>query len=187
MPSVRSLCAAVGAAAAVASASHPSPLGADPSGGWLSYAVYNAPQPTDVITRLSATMVVPDTPQGHLGSPAFWFGTQTAKGDGALIQPIMAKWLGDGFYMFHEIFDWTDERDEQSKQVGAHALRVLLPATPPSSKRGAAPALYPCPSPPRSARLVVAKEEYRVSFVRRGFNPLIRVENRQFHAAKRDF
>ena len=117
MPSVRSLCAAVGAAAAVASASHPSPLGADPSGGWLSYAVYNAPQPTDVITRLSATMVMPDTPKGHLGSPAFWFGTQTAKGDGALIQPIMAKWLGDGFYMFHEIFDWTDERDEQSKQV----------------------------------------------------------------------
>ncbi|MBT7428884.1 MAG: hypothetical protein HN783_03635, partial [Ilumatobacter sp.] len=44
----------------------------------------------------------------------------------------IAKWLGDGFYMFHEIFDWTDERDEQSKQVGAHALRVLLPATPPS-------------------------------------------------------
>jgi hypothetical protein len=31
----------------------------------------------------------------------------------------MAKWLGDGFYMFQEIFDWTDERDEQS-----HAIKV---------------------------------------------------------------
>ena len=37
------------------------------------------------------------------------------KGDGALIQPIMAKWLGDGFYMFQEIFDWTDMNDKQSK------------------------------------------------------------------------
>ena len=37
-----------------------------------------------------------ETPLSHNGSPAFWFGVQTAKGDGALIQPIMAKWLGDG-------------------------------------------------------------------------------------------
>jgi len=88
---------------------------ADPSGGWLSYAVYTAPQPTDIITRMAAVMTVPDTPKSKSGSPAFWFGTQTAKGDGALIQPIMAKWLGDGFYMFQEIFDWTDMNDKQSK------------------------------------------------------------------------
>lgn len=119
MPCIRTLCAAA-AVASAASARAPFPgagVGADPSSGWLSYAVYNAPSATDVITRLSATMTVPDTPQGHLGSPAFWFGTQTTKGDGALIQPIMAKWLGNGFYMFHEIFDWTDENDEQSKQI----------------------------------------------------------------------
>jgi hypothetical protein len=30
---------------------------ADPSGGWLSYAVYTAPNPTDIITKLTATMV----------------------------------------------------------------------------------------------------------------------------------
>ena len=47
---------------------------------------------------------VPDTPSKSFGSPAFWFGVQTDQGDGALIQPIMAKWLGDGFYMFQEIF-----------------------------------------------------------------------------------
>jgi hypothetical protein len=100
--------------AACASATH---VGADPSGGWLSYAIYNAPNPTDgewplcfsntfmvfvwfvVITKLSATMVVPDTPQSRGGSPAFWFGVQTQHGDGALIQPIMAKWLGKGFIM----------------------------------------------------------------------------------------
>ena len=123
MPSIQSLgVAAVAAAATTTAASAhahaPFPgVSADPSSGWLSYAVYHAPQPTDVITKLSASMVVPDSPAGHLGSPAFWFGTQTEKGDGALIQPIMAKWLGDGFYMFHEIFDWTDERDEQSKHI----------------------------------------------------------------------
>ena len=35
-----------------------STFAADPSGGWLSYARYKAPKPTDVITKLSATMVV---------------------------------------------------------------------------------------------------------------------------------
>ena len=72
----------------------------------LSYAVFKA-QPTQTITRMSATMTVPDAPKERGSFPAFWFGTQTAKGDGALVQPIMAKWLGDSFYMFQEIFDWT--------------------------------------------------------------------------------
>lgn len=93
-------------------------VGADPSGGWLSYALYTAPSPTDTITRLSAKMTVPDAPTTRFGGePAFWFGVQTAKGDGALVQPIMAKWLGGSFYMFHEIFDWTDGRDSQGRQV----------------------------------------------------------------------
>eukprot|EP01050_Picozoa_sp_SAG11_P012939 SAG11_NODE_1475_length_4838_cov_3.412956_4_plen_136_part_00 len=92
----------------------------DPSGGWLTFAVYRAPKPTDIITKLSATMVVPETPLGRGGSPAFWFGTQTSKGDGALVQPIMAKWLGDGFYMFQEIFDWTDQHDDQTKPKRVH-------------------------------------------------------------------
>ena len=51
-------------------------------------------------------MVVPDSPKMPGSSPAFWFGVQTAKGDGALVQPIMAKELGyrpgsgSSFYMF---------------------------------------------------------------------------------------
>jgi hypothetical protein len=111
---------------------------ADPSEGWLSYAVFKA-QPTQIsetradhqvqdrrcrslfhsvaikdttlhflpaVTRLSAKMVVPDSPKMPGSSPAFWFGVQTAKGDGALVQPIMAKELGyrpgsgSSFYMF---------------------------------------------------------------------------------------
>jgi len=100
-------------------------VGADPSSGWLSYAVYNAPKPSDVITKLSASMIVPDAPSGHFGSPAFWFGVQTQHGDGALIQPIMSKWLIDGFYMFQEIFDWTNEQDEQSRQIKVKPGHVI--------------------------------------------------------------
>ena len=73
---------------------------ADPSEGWLTYAVYRAPKATDIITSLSAQMTVPAKPLRHSGAPAFWFGTQTWRGDGALVQPIMSKWLGDGFFMF---------------------------------------------------------------------------------------
>ena len=47
----------------------------DPSGGWLSYAVFKA-GPTDIITRLSATMVAPAAPADAGGQPAFWFGVQ---------------------------------------------------------------------------------------------------------------
>jgi hypothetical protein len=52
---------------------------------------------------MSATMVVPESPSDTGGSPAFWFGVQTNKGDGALVQPIMAKWLGRSFNMFQEM------------------------------------------------------------------------------------
>ena len=67
----------------------PRALANDPSGGWLSYAVYNAPAPTDTITRMSARFVCPDAPADTTGSSssiAFWFGLQTAQGDGALVQ-----------------------------------------------------------------------------------------------------
>ena len=98
---------------------------ADPSSGWLSYAKYTAPSPTDIITRMSATMIVPPTPTSSDGGVAFWFGLQTSKGDGALVQPIMSKWLGDSFYMFQEIFDWTDFQDKQSTPIKVSAGDVV--------------------------------------------------------------
>ena len=113
---LRGLLSLLGAVAAAAS---------DPSGGWLSYAVYNAPRPTDTITRMSATTVVPPAPSDGGGSPAFWFGLQTASGDGALVQPITSKWLGDGFYMFQEIFDWTDYNDHQTTPIRLRAGDVV--------------------------------------------------------------
>lgn len=97
---------------------------ADPSGGWLSYAVFKA-KPTDIITKLSATMIVPPSPKTPHGAPAFWFGVQTEHGDGALVQPIMSKWLGDSFYMFQEIFDWTDRHDDQTHPMKVQAGDVV--------------------------------------------------------------
>ena len=83
----------------------------DPSGGWLAYAIYEAPKASDIITSLSAVMSVPDNPKRSGAEPAFWFGVQTHAGDGALVQPIQAKWLSGRWEMFHEIFDWTTHRD----------------------------------------------------------------------------
>lgn len=100
-------------------------LAADPSGGWLSFAKYTAPNPTDTITRMKASMIVPNTPENSGGSPAFWFGLQTDKGNGALVQPIMAKWFGRAFYMFQEIFDWTDYQDHQTHPIIVYAGEVI--------------------------------------------------------------
>ena len=40
--------------------------------------------------------------------PSFWYGLQTAKGDGALVQPILAYgYQGDHYTIFNGVFDWT--------------------------------------------------------------------------------
>ena len=92
----------------------------DPSGGWLSYALYEA-NATDIITKLSCTMTVPADPLHRGAEPAFWFGVQTHKGDGALVQPIQAKWLGGEWDMFHEIFDWVTHHDSASEHYAVPA------------------------------------------------------------------
>lgn len=87
----------------------------DPSGGWLTFADFQA-ESGGRITYMNATWTVPSNPKSNGGSPALWFGTQTAEGDGALVQPIL-KWLGNGWYIFHEIFDWTDRHDQQGPKT----------------------------------------------------------------------
>jgi hypothetical protein len=34
-----------------------------------------------------------------------------------LIQPILPKWLGDGYYIFNEMFDWHSFNDQQSDNI----------------------------------------------------------------------
>jgi hypothetical protein len=83
----------------------------DPSGGWLSYAEFKAP-PTSKITFINMSWVVPEHPERSFGSnaPGWWFGVQTADGNGALIQPILAwDYQGASFSIFNAVFDWNDQ------------------------------------------------------------------------------
>jgi len=91
----------------------------DPSGSWLSYASYTDPLDRR-ITLLNTTWVVPDTPKAKFGSnaPGWWFGIQTADGDGALIQPILAwGYQGNEYSIFNGVFDWTDGSWHTSSEV----------------------------------------------------------------------
>ena len=82
----------------------------DPSGSWLSYAEWTDPN-GGRITALNTSWTVPTNPTSTYGSnaPGWWFGVQTAAGDGALIQPILAYgYQGSEYTMFNGCFDWTD-------------------------------------------------------------------------------
>ena len=71
----------------------------DPASSWLSYAGYTDPF-GGRITLLNTTWVVPQLPTSSVGSnaPGWWYGIQTAAGDGMLIQPILAYGYKGPFY-----------------------------------------------------------------------------------------
>ena len=61
---------------------------------------------------LNATWKVPAMPTNLAGSnaPGWWFGVQTADGNGALVQPILAFADGDPVYtIFNGVYDWNDQ------------------------------------------------------------------------------
>jgi len=89
--------------------------GGDPAGSWLSFAVYKAPA-GGLITGVNTSWTVPEgTPSARSGSnaPGWWYGVQTAAGNGALVQPILAcdyegSSCADGTYvLFDGVYDWT--------------------------------------------------------------------------------
>jgi hypothetical protein len=91
----------------------------DPAGSWLSYAAYTDPN-DGIITALNTTWKVPSNPKSSWGSnaPGWWFGIQTAEGDGALIQPILAYgYQGNTWSIFNACFDWTDGSWRTSDEV----------------------------------------------------------------------
>lgn len=89
-------------------------VGGDPAGSWLSYAVYTAPA-GGLITRVNTTWTVPVGKPTSSGSnaPGWWYGVQTATGDGALVQPILAcDYEGSScrqgeYVIFAGVYDWT--------------------------------------------------------------------------------
>jgi hypothetical protein len=77
--------------------------------------------PLQPITYLNATWVVPSDPATSIGSnaPGWWYGVQTSKGNGALVQPILAYGYTerDAYAIFNACFDWTDGSWTTSKET----------------------------------------------------------------------
>ena len=72
-------------------------------------------------------------PAASDGGAAFWIGLAPADGS-YLLQPIIPKWLGDGWYVFTETFDWHSGDDYQSDPVmvepGTEILTILQLISP---------------------------------------------------------
>lgn len=89
-------------------------VGGDPSDGWLTYAQYKAPADS-VLTNVSMSWNVPTglPTSGGSGAPGWWYGVQTAAGNGALVQPIVACDYGGAeckqgtYVLWGGVFDWT--------------------------------------------------------------------------------
>ena len=62
---------------------------------------------------------MPSDPPKSGSSPSFWYGLQTDKGTGALIQPILAwgQIESTGWGIFHEVYDWNNQHDSRSPQA----------------------------------------------------------------------
>jgi len=89
------------------------PLGAtvgsgdDPATSWLSYARFDADNQKSKITAMNCSWVVPELPSKMPLDWAPWYGLQTHKGDGALIQPILDAQFGRNWVIYHAIYDWN--------------------------------------------------------------------------------
>ena len=90
----------------------------DPSRSWLSYAIFEAGAGR-AITMMNATVVVPPRPTAVGADPSFWYGIQTSKGDGALVQPILAwgQTYRADWGIFQEVFDWNNMHDSRSPEA----------------------------------------------------------------------
>lgn len=108
-------------------------LGGDPASSWLSYIEYTAPRRSDgtygIITSVNVTWNVPEGIPSRSGSnaPGWWYGVQTKKGNGALVQPVLAcdyisSSCRQGTYeLFDAVYDWSDGSWHTSKSVAFKA------------------------------------------------------------------
>ena len=96
----------------------------DPAESWLVYTRAATVSGT-AVTGVRCATVAPGPPAQKTGSAAFWVGL--APPDGSyLLQPIVPKWLGNGWYVFSETFDWHSGRDYQSEYIRVHEGDAIL-------------------------------------------------------------
>ena len=96
----------------------------DPAGGWMAYAVGTVPAETTRITRMQMTWKVgenPTTSSGAFYSP--WFGMDPSDNLN-LIQPVN-PWVGRGWAMYTEYFQWSPEDNSNSEQNDVEAGQTL--------------------------------------------------------------
>lgn len=95
----------------------------DPAQGWMAYAVGSIPSGVERITKLEMSWKVNSdpVPSGAFFSP--WFGMDPADNLN-LIQPVN-PWLGNGWAMYTEYFQWSPEDNSNSPQRDVSAGQTL--------------------------------------------------------------
>ena len=86
----------------------------DPAHGWMAYAVGSIPSKYERITRLEMTWKVGAAPKASAAFFSPWFGMDPDDNLN-LLQPVN-PWLGDGWAMYTEYFQWSPEHNSNSKQ-----------------------------------------------------------------------
>jgi len=100
-------------------------VGQDPARGWMAYAVGSLPSKYERITSIEMTWKVNSEP-GEAGSNAFyspWFGMDPADNLN-LLQPVN-PWLGRGWEMYTEYFQWKPVHNSNSRQHPVQAGQAL--------------------------------------------------------------
>lgn len=95
----------------------------DPANGWLAYAVGEVPAGTERITRLEMTWKVGQNPKRGNAFFSPWFGMDP-QDNLNLIQPVN-PWVGDGWQMYTEYFQWSPEHNSNSAARNVQAGQTL--------------------------------------------------------------
>ena len=95
----------------------------DPAHGWMAYAVGTMPSEHERITRLEMTWTVGKEPSHSRAFFSPWFGMDPADNLN-LVQPVN-PWMGNGWSMYTEYFQWSPEHNSNSKSYDVAAGSTL--------------------------------------------------------------
>merc|ERR1719198_2642851 len=91
----------------------------DPAHGWMAYAVGSIPDDANRITRLEMKWKVSENPRDSRSFFSPWFGMDP-NDNLNLIQPVN-PWLGRGWSMYTEYFQWSPTHNSNSKSYDIEA------------------------------------------------------------------
>jgi len=94
----------------------------DPAQGWLGYATATCP-PGTKITHIEAKWNVGSNPRPSSAFYSPWFGVDTSDNLN-LLQPVN-PWLGSGWEIYTEYYQWSPTNNVNSRQYGTKAGNQL--------------------------------------------------------------